>query len=60
MTTRYQDPPVLGPDAPDLFVEINGVGGWVCAVCEMPVESEPCATHQENAYARIDTIEDAS
>jgi hypothetical protein len=40
--------------APEAWVVIDEVGGWVCAVldpsrtggmCGMPVESEPCPTH---------------
>ena len=40
-------------DAPDKLIFINGMGGYVCSVCEMPVESEPCQEHQPDEYARI-------
>ena len=44
--------PALEPaDAADKWVVINLVGGYVCSVCEMPVESEPCKEHQPVAYA---------
>lgn len=39
-------------DAPDEWTIINEVGGYVCSVCKMPVESEPCPDHQPAAYAR--------
>lgn len=39
-------------DAPDEFIELNGMGGFVCSVCGVPVESEPCEIHQPDAYAR--------
>ncbi|MEQ6899257.1 hypothetical protein [Microbacterium sp. KR10-403] len=39
------------PDAGDSYIVINGVGGYVCCVCEMPTESEPCREHQPNAWA---------
>jgi len=39
-------------DAPDRWIDINGMGGVICTVCGMPVESEPCAEHQPAAYAR--------
>ena len=29
-------------DAEDEWIVINGMGGYVCAECGMPVESEPC------------------
>lgn len=40
-------------DAPDQWIVINGMGGYICSVCGDPVESEPCLIHQPNAYARI-------
>jgi hypothetical protein len=43
-------------DAPDQHVYINDldpIGGWVCAECGTPTESEPCEDHQPAAYARM-------
>lgn len=39
-------------DAPDKWININGMQGTVCGVCEDPTESEPCAEHQPDAYKR--------
>ena len=39
-------------DAADEWIVINGMGGYVCAECGMPVESEPCEAHQPTKYAR--------
>jgi len=39
-------------DAEDEWIVINGMGGYVCAECGMPVESEPCEAHQPTKYAR--------
>lgn len=39
------------PDAGDKWIVINGMGGYVCSVCETPTESEPCREHQPNAAA---------
>ena len=44
-------------DAPDKHIYLNDadpIGGYVCATCEMPTETEPCAEHQPNAYAAMD------
>jgi hypothetical protein len=40
-------------DAPDQWVVLYGMGGYVCSECGMPTESEPCADHQPNACARM-------
>lgn len=39
-------------DAPDKWIIINGMGGYVCSACGEPVESEPCREHQPEAYDR--------
>lgn len=39
------------PDAGDKWIVINGMGGYVCSVCEMPTESERCREHQPNRWA---------
>lgn len=44
-------------DAPDQWVVINGLGGYVCSTCGDPVESEPCPEHQPAAYARCVGLE---
>ena len=41
-------------DAPDEWIVAFGIGGYVCADCGTPTESEPCAEHQPAAYALID------
>lgn len=38
-------------DAPDQWIVLNFVGGYVCSACGDPVESEPCRKHQPRAYA---------
>lgn len=43
------------PDAPDKHILLpwgDPIGGFVCSVCDTPVESEPCEEHQPVAYAR--------
>lgn len=37
---------VRGP-WPSIFDPAIPPGGYVCAACGMPTESEPCADHQE-------------
>lgn len=39
-------------DAVDEWIVINGMGGYVCGDCGIPVESEPCEAHQPTKYAR--------
>lgn len=44
------------PDAEDMHVythEFDPVGGFVCAECGTPTESEPCREHQPAAWSRI-------
>ena len=38
-------------DAADEWIVINGMGGYVCSACGMPVESEPCQEHQAEAVS---------
>lgn len=45
-------------DAPDELIVINGMGGYVCSACGVPVEAEPCDIHQPDAYARCTGITD--
>lgn len=48
--------PTPPADAEDMHVyahEFDPIGGFVCAVCGTPTESEPCRDHQPNAYAKI-------
>lgn len=40
-------------DAPDKWVDDGVIGGYVCAVCGMPTESEPCPEHQPIAYTNM-------
>ena len=42
-------------DAADEWIVINGMGGYVCSACGMPVESEPCQEHQPEAFAKLYT-----
>lgn len=46
----------IAPDAEDMHVyahEFDPIGGFVCSVCGMPTESEPCPEHQPAAYSRM-------
>lgn len=43
-------------EAPDEWIILNGIGGYVCSVCGVPVETEPCPEHQPEAYARCIAI----
>lgn len=38
-------------DAPDRLLILGDMGGFVCAECGDPVESEPCREHQPVAWA---------
>jgi hypothetical protein len=43
-------------DADNMHVyahEFDPIGGFVCAECGTPTESEPCKTHQPAAYAAM-------
>jgi hypothetical protein len=43
-------------DAENMHVyahEFDPIGGFVCAECGTPTESEPCKTHQPAAYAAM-------
>lgn len=42
---------LIDDDAPDQWIILNFVGGYVCSACGDPVESEPCRKHQPRAYA---------
>ena len=41
------------PDAADKWVLYNEIGGYVCSACGTPTESEPCAHHQPEAFAKM-------
>ena len=48
--------PEPGADAENMHVyahEFDPIGGYVCAECGMPTESEPCKEHQPIAYSKI-------
>ena len=38
-------------DAPCVWDDSVAPGGFVCGVCRLPVESEPCRKHQPGAFA---------
>lgn len=40
-------------DAPNRWIVLNGMGGYVCAECGDPVESEPCREHQPKAWSEV-------
>lgn len=40
-------------DADDVFDGSVPPGGWVCASCRRPTETEPCRDHQPNAAAEV-------
>jgi hypothetical protein len=46
----------MNADAENMHVyahEFDPIGGFVCAECGTPTESEPCETHQPAAYAAM-------
>lgn len=48
--------PEPGVDAEDMHVyahEFDPIGGYVCAECGTPTESEPCPEHQPIAYSKM-------
>lgn len=48
--------PEPGTDAENMHVyahEFDPIGGFVCAECGMPTESEPCKEHQPIAYSKM-------
>ena len=38
-------------DAPCVWDDSVAPGGFVCGLCRLPVESEPCREHQPGAFA---------